>query len=275
MNLAHFAATLTLLFCAAGTSALEQDGKSALELFIVSSGTVYGLEQLPGGGPLLLSDGGALAVVSLEGRERIAEHAASMSGPDASIREFEKLKTLLTAQKLWNEETEKLFSAAPRTLNEYGKNILMQLLAESGGNIRNRIMAPARGPVRAGTGNASQSYSVEWERVDEAARTGNFEKLSGYTFDRKAGTIRVMVSGKRPQKQEILTGKDVTPAREKEVLSTAGLPEDLQEECGGRLVRVIGGTLFYDIPLDKARSFAEKCSRAGVSVRPALIFRAK
>jgi len=271
------AAVFPFLFSA--SFAAEQPESSAFENFIVSSGAAYGLEQLPGKGPLLLGGGGAVTVVSSEGRERIAEHAAFLSGPDAPVREFEKLKSLLSSRKMWSEDTEKLVSDAARALNPEGKNILMHLLAGNAGkaelSLRNRLAsAPGTTAKNAGTGNKAQA-ALEWKTVDEAARTGNFETLSGFSFDRNTGTIRIMVAGKRPHGQDILTGQDVTPAKEKEILVAAGLPKNVAEECGGRLVRVIGNTLFYDVPLGKARHFAENCARAGLPVRPVLIFRAK
>lgn len=273
-----------LLFPVSQAAAGSADGPAAFEQFILSSGTAYGLSEMADNGPLLLGEGrsagGAILIISAEGRARLAEHARFLAGPEAEAREFEKLKALLSAQKLWDENIAEALSSGPAALNPEGKNILLRLIAAQDGkataSIKNRLLSlsPALAPEQRGM-QPRTGTKTDWNAIDNTAKTGNFAPLAGYTVDREARTIRIMVYGKRPAAQEVLTRQDVTPEKEKAILAAAGLPADISAACGGQLVRAVGGWLFYDVPLGKTAVFAGKCGAAGLQARPVQVFRAR
>lgn len=95
--------------------------------------------------------------------------------------------------------------------------------------------------------------------------------LEGYTVDREAGTVRVLVAAGRSVKTDRLKVAGDRDAAA--VLKEAGLDARLFAKHGAKVVRAVDNLIAVDVPLPQAAELGRSLGRKGLSSAPARLFR--
>ncbi|MBI4349409.1 MAG: S8 family serine peptidase [Elusimicrobia bacterium] len=126
-------------------------------------------------------------------------------------------------------------------------------------------------------GARHQVAAFDWAALERetAPRSGLKEfgtsVLQGYSVDREANTVRVLVAANRNVRRDRF--KVESEADGAAILREAGLDRALFARHGARVVRAVDNLIAIDVPLPQAAKLGQALGRRGMSSAPARVFK--
>ncbi|MBI5200334.1 MAG: S8 family serine peptidase [Elusimicrobia bacterium] len=126
-------------------------------------------------------------------------------------------------------------------------------------------------------GAPHQVAAFDWASLDRELTVHSGLKavgesvLQGYSVDREANTVRVLVAANRSVARDRF--KVDSEADAKAALKEAGLDEKLFRKHGARVVRAVDNLIAIDVPLPEAAGLGRDLGKKGVSSAPARLFK--